>query len=189
MLWLYLLAAVTVLSIALRRVLRRQKPLDDELYAKNVAVEHVQSGVAWVRADGTFGSVNQSFGKTLRSDARELLGQEWYKMFPPSEHSQIRECYSQMLLAGMASFDGPGLRVDGSRVWLSIRLVAVHDHHARFMGHHCLAEDRTRERELEDRVLLLTSNAEKSPKAESEVLELTAAAAQRSRKSRGLARA
>src|SRR5580658_360943 len=124
MLWLYLLGAVTALLIALRRVLRRQIPLGDELYSKNVAVEHVQSGVAWVRADGTFGSVNQSFAKTFRSEIRELLGQEWYKMFPPSEHGQIRECYSQMLLAGIASFDGPGLRIDGSRVWLSIRLVA-----------------------------------------------------------------
>ena len=188
MLWLYLLGAVTALLIALRRVLRRQKPLDDELYAKNVAVEHVQSGVAWVRADGCFGSVNQSFAKTFRCESRELLGREWTKMFPASEHGQIRECYRQMLLAGMASFDGAGVRIDGSPVWLNVRLVAVHDHNMRFVGHHFLAEDRTRERELEERIQLLTSNAEESPKAESTVLELTAAAVMRSRKSRGLAR-
>ena len=58
MLWLYLLGAVTGLSIALRRVLRRQKPLNDELYSTKVAVNHVQSGVAWVRADGKIGSIS-----------------------------------------------------------------------------------------------------------------------------------
>src|SRR5580700_2358741 len=60
-LWLILLAVAVGLGIALRRVLRRQSPLNDELYSQQVAVAHVQSGVAWVRADLTFGSVNQSF--------------------------------------------------------------------------------------------------------------------------------
>jgi uncharacterized protein (DUF1501 family) len=39
MLWLYLLFAVTILVIVLRRVLRRQTPLTDELYSKKVAID------------------------------------------------------------------------------------------------------------------------------------------------------
>src|ERR1700683_5605712 len=100
MFWLILLGVVTILTIVLRRVLHRQKPLDDELYSKKVAVEHVQSGVAWVRADGTFGSINQSFTRALNASATELIGQEWYKMFPSEEHSRMREAYRQTLLAG-----------------------------------------------------------------------------------------
>lgn len=149
MLWLYLLGIATALTIALRRVTRRLKPLDDELYAKNVAIEQLQSGVAWVRADGTFGSANQSFAKTLKIAPAALVGKEWYKMFPPEDHSRIHEFYSQTLLSGVTSFDARGLRPDGSTVWLNVRLAAVHDHDLRFVGHHCLIEDRTREHELE----------------------------------------
>ena len=68
-LWLYLLGAVTVLVIALRRVLRRQAPLSDELYSKQVAIDHVHSGVAWVRADGTVGSVNPALARILAGDS------------------------------------------------------------------------------------------------------------------------
>ncbi len=164
MLWLYLLGVVTFLIIVLRRVLRRQIPLSEELFAKKVAVEHVQSGVAWVRGDGTLGAVNQSLAETLRSTPADLIGKEWYKMFPPEQHNRVRDGYSQMLLAGVFAFDGPGQRVDGSRVWLNIKLVAASDHKARFVGHYCLVQDRTRERELEEQVRVLTAEKQPAPK-------------------------
>lgn len=152
MLWLYLLGLVTALVIVLRRVLRRQIPLDDELYSKKIAIEHVQSGVAWVRGDGTFGSVNQSFAQTLNSAPETMIGLEWYKMFPADEHDRVKESYSQMLLLGVYSWDCPGQRLDGSRAWLNVKLVAAHDHKMRLVGHYCLIWDRTRERELEEKV-------------------------------------
>lgn len=161
MLWLYLLGVATFLTIALRRALRKMKPLDDELYSKTVAIDHVQSGVAWVRADGTFGSVNQSFARTFNLADRDLVGKEWFKMFPPEQHDQIREHYSQMLLMGTANFNAPGIRADGSPLWLNVRLMAVHDHHMRFVGHHCLVEDRTRLCELEERLRALSVSVEK----------------------------
>jgi PAS domain S-box-containing protein len=164
MLWLYLLGTVTVLVIVLRRVLRRQIPLSDELFSKKVAVEYVQSGVAWVRGDGTLGAVNQSLADTLRSTPADLMGKEWYKIFPPEEHSVVRDGYSQMLLVGVYAFDGPGQRVDGSRVWLNIKLVAAADHKARYVGHYCLVQDRTRERELEEQVRSLTAEKKPAPK-------------------------
>ncbi len=160
MLWLYLLGAVTVLVIALRRTRKKMKPLDDELYSKTVAVEHVQSGVAWVRADGTFGSVNQSFARTFNFAPRDLVGKEWFKMFPPEHHNDVKEHFSQMLLAGTETFDSPGIRADGSPLWLNVRLVAVHDHHMRFVGHHCLVEDRTRLGELEEQIRALGVSVE-----------------------------
>lgn len=156
MLWLYLLGLVTVLSIVLRRVLRRQAPLNDELYSKTVAVDYVQSGVAWVRADGTFGSVNQSFARTFQLIPRDLMGKEWYKMFPPERHAEVREAYRQMLLAGVYTFQGPGVTATGAEVWLSVRLVAAHDRNMRLVGHHCLIEDLTKERELEGRLSAVT---------------------------------
>jgi len=162
MFWLILLGVVTILTIVLRRVLHRQKPLDDELYSKKVAVEHVQSGVAWVRADGTFGSVNQSFARALNTSAPELIGKEWFTMFPSEEHHRMNEAYRQTLLAGVHSFDARAVRVDGSEVWLNVKLVAAHDRKMRFVGHHCLIEDRTRERELEKRIKLLTSLSTKT---------------------------
>jgi hypothetical protein len=58
MFWLYLLGIVTFLFIVLRRVLRRQPPLSDELYIKKVAIDHVHSGVAWVPEDGKLGWMN-----------------------------------------------------------------------------------------------------------------------------------
>ncbi len=84
-LWLYLLATITILVIALRRVLHRQLPLSDEVYAKQVAIDHVHSGVAWVRNDGTIGSVNPALAKTLAAIPRELMGTAWTGMCSPEK--------------------------------------------------------------------------------------------------------
>ena len=132
-----------------------RNPLNDELFVKQVAVEHVQTGVAWVRKDSTIGSVNHSFAQTYRAAENQLVGREWLMMFPPEEHYRIRDAFSQSLLSGMASLDVPGVRADGSRVWMNMRLIAVHDHKMRFVGHHCLIEDQTRERELEQELAAL----------------------------------
>src|ERR1700686_2454626 len=104
-LWLYLLATVTVLLIILRRVMQRQAPLSDELYAKQVAVDHVHSGVAWVRADGTVGSVNPALTKTLSAFPKEILGFSWEKFFPEAERPRVLEAYRQALLMGKTSLD------------------------------------------------------------------------------------
>ena len=166
MLWLYLLGAVTVLVIALRRVLSRQKPLDDELYAKKVAIDHVQSGVAWVRANGTIGFLNPSLAGTLAVKHGELEGHDWLMLFPQKERAKVREAYSQALLLGIATIDAHVERNDGSLAWLNLMLVAVHDHKMRFVGHHVLTLDRTRERALEEKVGELTKALARSEAAE-----------------------
>jgi PAS domain S-box-containing protein len=156
MLWLYLLGAVTFLVIVLRRVLRRQQPLNDELYSKQVAIDHVHSGVAWVRADGTIGSVNPGLLATLRAKKEDLEGQNWLTMFLPPERDRVLEMYTQALLLGKASLDTRAERPDGSHVLLNVVLVAVHDHKMRFVGHHCLTDDRTKEHVLEEKIRELT---------------------------------
>ena len=152
MLWLYLLGAVTVLIIALRRVLRRQKPLDDELYSRRVAIDHVHSGVAWIRSDGHVGTVNQAFSLTVGALPKELTGQEWTLFFPQRERIRIREAYSKALLMGIANVDTWAERPDGSLASLNLRLVSVHDHKMRFVGHYCLTEDRTQLSVLQDKL-------------------------------------
>src|SRR5579864_1049298 len=88
-LWLYLLALVTFLTIVLRRVLRRQIPLSDELHVKRVAIEHVHSGVAWVRQDGMIASINGSFARTLGALQRELIGRDWYEIFSQQDRARM----------------------------------------------------------------------------------------------------
>jgi PAS domain S-box-containing protein len=171
MLWLILLAIATCLLIALRRVKRRQAPLDDELYSKRVAVDHMQSGVAWVRADGTLGPVNQSFAKTFKMSPGDFAGREWCKVFAAADHARVRESYSQMLLMGMTSLEAAGERSDGSRAWLNVRLVAVHDGQMRLVGHHCMIEDKTHERDLEQRLSALEKIVAQVPPESEEPLE------------------
>lgn len=151
-LWVYLLGLTVLLSIALRRVIARQNPLNDELYSKTVAIEHVQSGVAWVRADGTIKTINQSFAASLNALPRELLGRDWYDLFASQERARLEEAFSQMLLLGKTTIEAMGRRTDGTYAGFEVLLVAVHDHKMRFVGHHCLVADRTRERMLEGRV-------------------------------------
>lgn len=151
-LWLILLGVVTLLVIALRRTKRRIAPLDDELYAQRVAVDHVHSGVAWVRADSTFGSVNPSFARTFQWAVPDFIGRQWYSIFRAADHGRIRDLYSQMMLMGVIDFEAMGERGDRSLAFLHVRLVAVHDGHMRFVGHHCLVEDKTREHELGQRL-------------------------------------
>jgi PAS domain S-box-containing protein len=160
MLWLYLLAAVTCLVIVLRRVMKRMKPLDDELYSKNVAIEHVNTGVAWVAADGKIGAVNPALARALEATQGSLIEHDWYSIFAPAEGDRVKEAFSQMLLMGKASFEAQGLRANGSLSWFEVLLVAVHDHKMRFVGHHCIAEDRTRERDLKEQVEQLTQTSE-----------------------------
>jgi PAS domain S-box-containing protein len=162
-LWLYLLALVTFLTIALRRVLRRQIPLSDELHVKTVAIEHVHSGIAWVRQDGAIGSINASFAATLNAVPRELVGRDWYEIFSQQDRVRMKEAYSQMLLLGKANLEVHAKRTDGTYAGLEVLLVAQHDHKSRLIGHHCLAADRTRERLLEEQIRELAEDAEQHP--------------------------
>lgn len=157
MLWLYLLGIVTVLTIVVRRLRRRLKPLDDELYAKNIAIEHVQTAVAWVRADGKVGSINQAFSRILNTPAGDLVGKDWHELFAEKERQRARDAYERALLTGKESFKVAGSGAGGTFPSLDVMLVAVHDHKMRFIGHYCLAEDRTRERELEELLRQLTA--------------------------------
>src|SRR6202030_3516806 len=140
MFWLYLLGLSVFLIIALRRVRRRQEPLSEELYSKKVAVEYVQSGVAFVNAEGKLGFTNSAFAKALGTEPETFAGRDWLEIFAPHEHKRVQESYSKMLLVGRASFDAVGLRFDGSEAWFNVLLVAVHDSKARLMGHHCMID-------------------------------------------------
>jgi PAS domain S-box-containing protein len=151
-LWLYLLGAVTFLVIALRRVVHRQIPLSDEIYAKQVAIDHVHSGVAWVRNDGLIGSANPALAKSLRAIPRELVGSPWTSLFPANHRVRVEEAYSHALLNGKASLEVDAQRLDGSMAQVDVLLVSIHDHKSRFVGHYCLMEDRTHVLELEDLV-------------------------------------
>jgi PAS domain S-box-containing protein len=159
MFWLYLLGVVTFLIIVLRRVLRRQGPLRDELYAKKVAIDHVHSGVAWVPEDGKLGWLNPALPQALQIEPKDLMGHAWYELFAAEEHERMRAAYREMLLMGKASLQARGLRADGTFAWFDVLLVAVHDNRARFVGHHCLIEDRTRERLLEQQLREVNTQA------------------------------
>jgi PAS domain-containing protein len=165
-LWLYLLGAVTVLLIVLRRVLQRQTPLSDELYSKQVVIDHVHSGVAWVRADGTVGSINPALAKTLQAFPKEILGEPWERLFPEKERPQVLEAYRQALLAGKTSLETLGARRDRSLARVNVTLVTVHDSRSRLIGHYCLMDDRTRELELEEQVEKLLTALEAGEPAE-----------------------
>ena len=158
-LWVYLLGLSVLLGIALRRVLARQAPLNDELYSKTVAIEHVQSGVAWVRSDGTIKTLNAAFAEILAGHVSDFLGSDWHRLFADQERKRLEEAYSQMLLLGKADLEAYGKRVDGTYAGLDVRLVAVHDHKMRYVGHHCLVADRTRERILEEQIRTTTATA------------------------------
>ena len=163
-LWVYLLGVTTILIIKLRRVVRRQTPLNDELYAKQVAIDHVHSGVAWVRADGTLGSVNPALAQTLERSGEELLGTAWRALFPEPERAKLEEVYREALLRGKGSLETTVNRPDGRLAHVSVLLVSVHDHKSRLIGHYCLMQDRTREVELEEQVRGL-EQLEQSPAA------------------------
>ena len=148
-LWVYLLGLTVLLVIALRRVVAQQNPLKDEVYTRTVAIEHIQSGVAWIRADGKIRSINASFASALGAEPKKLTGRDWYELFAQQDRDRIQEAYSQMLLLGRATLDAQGRRADGGRSGLEVLIVAIHDHKMRFVGHHCLVVDRTREKMLE----------------------------------------
>jgi PAS domain S-box-containing protein len=157
MLWLSLLAACDVLVISLRRVLRRQRPLTEALHLNQVAVEHVHSGAAWVRIDGKIGSVNQSLADSVAARPTDVIERDWLTLFAPDECGRVQDAYASMLLSGISSLETWVLRDDGMVRPVNVRLVAVHDHKTRLVGHHCMIRDESRERALEDQVQLLST--------------------------------
>jgi PAS domain S-box-containing protein len=140
MLWLYLLGVVTFLSIVVRRLMRKQKPLNDEVYSWRVAIDHVNSGVAWIPASGNLHSMNPALANMLGATAEELAGRDWLQMFPRSERLRVEQLYRQMLLAGIASLTVATVHECGLETPREVRMVAVHDHKMRFTGHHCIIE-------------------------------------------------
>lgn len=166
MLWLFLLGAVTLLVISRRRLRLLVTPLDDALYSTKVAVEHVHSGVGWIRADGQVGSVNQSLADSLARRPADIVDQDWYLMFAPEERGLVKQAHTQMLLAGIASVDTIVLRGDGSTHPVNLRLVAVHDHKMRLVGHHCMLQDQSQQRQLEFQIKQLSDALTKSGQRE-----------------------
>jgi PAS domain S-box-containing protein len=158
-----MLGLAILLYIALRRVKAQQAPLQDEVYMKNVAVEYVQSGVAWIRADGSVGTTNQAMATALSAAQRELVGKDWYELFSSQDRERLKEAYSQMLLFGKATIDVLGRRMDGTYAGLELLMVAIHDHKMRFVGHHCLVADRSREKVLERQLEELSNKAKLQP--------------------------
>lgn len=164
-LWVYLLGLSILLVIALRRVLAQQNPLKDEVYVTTVAIEHVQTGVAWVRADGKIRSINASLANTLGGEPKKLMGCDWYDLFAQQDRGKIQDAYTQMLILGKATVDVHGRRMDGSYSRLEVLMVAIHDHKMRFVGHHCLVLDRTREKVLEAQLEELTRSLDQRTSA------------------------
>jgi PAS domain S-box-containing protein len=140
MLWLYLLGILTLLAIVMRRLLRRLKPLNDEVYSWRVAIDHVNSGVAWIPASGRLHSVNPALAKMLGATAEELAGRNWLGVFAESDRPRVEQVYSQMLLARAASINAATVDAWGIETPHDVRLVAVYDHKMRLMGHHCIIE-------------------------------------------------
>jgi PAS domain S-box-containing protein len=151
-LWVYLLGLSVLLFIALRRVRKRQIPLNDELFSKTIAIEHVQSGVAWIRSDGTIKTLNPAFEEILSGPAQGLVGRNWYELFVPQENERLQEAYRQMLLLNNTNLGALGKRLDGTSARLEVRLVAVHDHNMRFVGHYCLVADHTKKHLREEEI-------------------------------------
>src|SRR5215467_13383492 len=89
MLWLYLLGIVTVLTIVVRRLWRRQKPLDDAVFSHRVAIDHVSSGVAFIRENGELHTVNPALASMLRSSQSELEGKSWLEMFARTDRPMV----------------------------------------------------------------------------------------------------
>jgi PAS domain S-box-containing protein len=140
MLWLYLLGIVTFLAIVVRRLLRQQKPLSDELYSHRIAIDSVSSGVAWIPASRDLRSMNPALAQMLGATPEELWGRDWMQMFAESDRPRVEQVYSQMLLAGKASLSAATVDARGVESRREVLLVAVHDHKMRFMGHHCIIE-------------------------------------------------
>jgi PAS domain S-box-containing protein len=156
MLWLSFLAAVTILALVLREVLLPQIRPRGDRYSNRVAIDYLNTGVAWVGPDDKICAVNAALPRVLEAAEEDLVGHNWYEMFVPEDRERVREAVRQMLLTGKASVEARGVRPNGAVAWLELSLVAVHDHKARLLGLHCLAEDRTRQHELEERVDQLT---------------------------------
>ncbi len=128
------------LTIVVRRLLRRQQPLIDELYAKRIAIDQMSSGVAWIPSNGSVHSVNRALARMLGATAEQLAGRNWLQMFAESERPRAQQVYTETLLAARGSFHTLTIDVNGVETPREVRMAAAYDHKMRLMGHHCIIE-------------------------------------------------
>lgn len=150
--WIWFYGLSTLLGILYRRLWKKQAPLNNELTANRVAIEHVQSGIAWVKEDGVIGLVNPSLANSLSIRADKLEGGQWLDLFPVSERHRIQKAYSEALLAREMTLSTYLERADGSHAPINLCLVPVHDEKSQHLGHHCLILDLTRVEDLEQKL-------------------------------------
>ncbi len=150
--WIWFYGLSTLLGILYRRLWLKQAPLNNELNANRVAIEHVQSGIAWVNADGAIGLVNPSLADSLSIRGDKLEGRNWVELFPISERHRIQNAYGQSLLAREFALSTYLERADGTHAPIDLRLVPVHDEKSQHLGHHCLILDLTRVENLEQKL-------------------------------------
>jgi len=156
MLWLYLLGLVTFLTIVVRRLLRRQKPLVDEIYAKKLAIHHVHDGVAWV-TDGRIRYMNPSLAQMLGWEAEKLRGETWFVMFPLEERERLEGAYAQTLLSGKERLVTNLRDSRGQKKKCNLILVTVHDHKMRLAGHYCIVSAAVRQMVEEEQTVYASS--------------------------------
>jgi len=140
MFWLYLLGLVTFLTIVVRRLMRRQIAMIDELFSKRVATDHVHDGLAWVTATGRIDYVNPALAHMLDLNSAELRGRSWLDLFAPDDRIRIENAYSRMLLSGKTWLEAGVLDSRGVATSRKLLIVAVHDHRTRFSGHYCILD-------------------------------------------------
>lgn len=148
MLWLYLLGVVTFLGIVVRRLLRRQNPLIDDVFSKRVAIDHVHDGVAWVNAGGRMDYLNPALARMLDATPEQIQGKSWLEIFARRDRARVEAAFSQMLLAGKASLEANLIDSHDRLSRRNLLLIAVHDHKTRLAGHHCIVQDRVLEDEI-----------------------------------------
>lgn len=163
--WVWFYGLSTLLGILYRRLWLKQLPLNKELNASRVAIDHIQSGVAWVREDGKIGSANPSLAESVSIRAASLVGHDWLELFPESERQNVQKAHAEMLLSGHSSVSTLLERADGSHAPADLRLVVIHDDKSKFLGHHCLIQDLTREWELQSQLRKLNQSLKQASHA------------------------
>ena len=162
-LWLYLLGAVTFLVVVLRRVLHRHGSTErrDLLGRSKSRIDHVHSGVAWVRADGMVGSVNPALATTLRIFRGSCWEGNGKISSLPGSPEGAKGATARHCSDGQGNSARKRTRNGRMARWRrsDVLLVTIHDHKSRLVGHYCLMEDRSRELELEQQVQQLSAPA------------------------------
>ncbi len=126
-----------------------RKNNESALLSLSEALQNAVEGIAKIDVNFEYSAVNNSFASQLGYQKDELIGVHCQNTIVPADIAQLEKAYDLMLGSGKGTFEGLGLRKDGTTFFNETTFVKSFDDNGAFNGVHCFMKDITERKQAQ----------------------------------------